>query len=96
MYAHIPQDFNIDIEVNGEITGLNLGDTKFLGSKARIVTSGVDSSIKARRLRTDDCQIQTIHGDILVGSYVESSNLLISTAKGNVSIQKKLGVSGKG
>ena len=32
MYAHIPQDFNLDIETNGSITGVNPGDSKFLGS----------------------------------------------------------------
>lgn len=31
MYAHIPQDFNLDIETNGNILGVNQGDSKFLG-----------------------------------------------------------------
>jgi hypothetical protein len=39
-YGRIPQDFNIDIEVSGEINGINPGDSKFLGHTARFVTSG--------------------------------------------------------
>jgi hypothetical protein len=55
LYAHIPQDYNLDIEVTGNIKGLNPGESKFHGSEARLVTTGRESTIEARRLRTDDC-----------------------------------------
>ena len=32
LYAHIPQDFNLDIEITGDIRGNNHDYSKFLGS----------------------------------------------------------------
>ncbi len=57
MFAHIPQEFNVDIETNGNILGVNLEDSKFQGLLSRLITSGTDSYVKARRIRTDQCQI---------------------------------------
>jgi len=44
----------LDIETNGDIKGLNLGDSKFMGSEARLVTTGENTSISARRFRAED------------------------------------------
>ena len=59
VYAHIPQDFNLDVHTTGSISGFNQGDSKFLGMQARLVTSGASETISARRLRCDDCFIET-------------------------------------
>ena len=75
MYAHIPQDFNLDIKVKGNIKGMNLKDTKLISSTCKLETIGQTSSIWARRLRNDECQIKTIDGNIVIGSYIETSNL---------------------
>ena len=96
MFAHIPQDFNLDLEVNGHIQGVNLGDSKFLGTKARFVTSGEDGQVRARRVRADDCEISTVKGQISIGSYIDAYKLNINTQGGNVNITKRLGINGKG
>jgi len=94
VYAHIPQDFNLDIETNGNIKGLNLGDSKFMGSEARLVTTGEDTSISARRFRAEDAHIKSINGLIEFGSYLEAQDMQMETA-GNIHIGKRLGVSRK-
>lgn len=58
-YAHVPQDFNLELETHGNIRGVNLGDSKYLGSQTRFVTHGKDSVVAARRVRTDTCFIKT-------------------------------------
>jgi len=62
----------LDIETNGSITGINPGDSKFLGSLARFVTTGETSGVSARRVRSDSCKIKTLDGNVLIGSYIES------------------------
>ena len=94
VYAHIPQDFNLDIETNGNIKGLNLGDSKFMGSEARLVTTGDDTSISARRFRAEDCHIKSVNGLIEFGSYLEAQDMKMETA-GNILIGKRLGISRK-
>mmetsp|Transcript_11449 Transcript_11449/g.19363 ORF Transcript_11449/g.19363 Transcript_11449/m.19363 type:complete len:259 (-) Transcript_11449:445-1221(-) len=97
MFAHVPQDFNLDIEVNGSIRGVNLGDSKFLGSQAKLITRGEDSTIKARRVRTDVCEIEVGRGGLEIGSYLESQDMKVTVRNaGNVSIGKKIGVANFG
>ena len=74
----------MDIETNGSIVGVNPGDSKFLGSQARFVTRGESSEVRARRVRSDSCEIQTLNGNVLIGSYIESRTLSIKTEKGNI------------
>lgn len=52
-FCHIPQDFNLDIETAGSITGHNEGDSKLLASTVNLQTTGEDSTIEARRVRSD-------------------------------------------
>ena len=52
-FCHIPQDFNLDIETAGSITGHNEGDSKLLASTVSLQTTGEDSTIEARRVRSD-------------------------------------------
>jgi len=62
----------LDIETNGSISGVNPGDSKFLGSQARFVTTGEESGVFAKRVRTDSCEIVTVNGPIQIGSYIEA------------------------
>ena len=52
MYAHIPQDFDMDIETNGDINGVNPGDSKLLSLNLRLVST--DGVVQARRVKADD------------------------------------------
>ena len=56
-YAHIPQDFNVDIETTGNIVGMNPGDSKLLALTARMTS--LNGSVTARRVKADDCVLQS-------------------------------------
>lgn len=85
----------MDLETCGHIRGVNLGDSKYLGSHTRFVTHGQNSIVSARRVRTDDCYIKTVNGPIDIGSYVESQTLLMETM-GDIHVAKRLGIAVKG
>ena len=94
VYAHIPEDFNLDIETTGDITGMSLNYTKFLGDLARLVSTGQHSSIRASKIRTDVCEISNNEGDVDIKSYVEAFDLRITT-HGSLTVGKKLGTNDK-
>ncbi|CDW72428.1 UNKNOWN [Stylonychia lemnae] len=96
LYAHIPQDFNLDVHVNGDITGVNMKDTKLIAKKVHLETTGSNTQIQTRRLRNDECKLKTNDGNILVGSYIETGVLNLETNSGNVLINKKLGINQRG
>lgn len=77
IYAHIPQHFNLKVRVNGNIKGVNPKDTKLISTECTLQTFGDDATLTARRLRNDICNLETIDGDINIGSYVESGKLRI-------------------
>jgi len=71
-YAHIPEDFNLDLETYGNIVGACQGPTKYVGSIARFIGSGTQSTIDIRKVRSDTLEMKTIDGAINVGSYIEA------------------------
>lgn len=50
------------------------------------------ASISARRLRNDECTIESIDGDVRVGSYLETGILMMRTRTGQINIGKRLGI----
>ena len=70
-------------------------DTKLISNYCRLITEG-ESSISAKRIRSDDCRLQSVNGDISIGSYVESGMVEISSINGNIKISKKVGINEKG
>lgn len=87
--AWVPEDFNLDVEIErGEIRGVNMKDTKLISKKVRLVTG--KGGFVARRLRNDEC---TIRADrVEIGSYIETGNLDLNCKDGEVIIKKKLGI----
>jgi hypothetical protein len=55
--AWIPEDFNLDIHILGDITGVNMKDTKLISKAVRLITE--QGNINVRKLRNDDCIIKT-------------------------------------
>jgi hypothetical protein len=53
--AWIPEDFNLDIHILGDITGVNMKDTKLISKGVRLVTE--QGNVNVRKLRNDDCII---------------------------------------
>ena len=96
VYAQVPQDFNVDVKVNGNIQGSNPKDTKLIGKICHLETTGQLSSIKTRRLRNDECTIKTVDGEVRIGSYIETGVLELETQDGNIIVGKKLGIVKKG
>ena len=94
-FCHIPQDFNLDIETAGSITGHNEGDSKLLASNVSLHTTGEEATIEARRVRSDLASLKSVNGNIQINSYVETQNLELSTA-GDVEIRKRLGIAKRG
>ena len=84
LFCHVPQDYNFDVEVNGSVLGVNPGDSKLLGNQARLVTTGKDSTVRVRRLRTDECFVKTVNGSVTVDSYIEAQRLHIQTQRGPI------------
>lgn len=76
----------------GDITGVNPGDSKFLGSTVNLVSH--EGTVRARRLRCDDCYIKS-KGPVSIGSYVEAQTVQISTPE-FVQIGKRMGVAETG
>ena len=54
-------------------------DTKLIGNYCILKSIGENSIIQAKRIRTDDCQIRAINGNINIGSYIEAGVLDIET-----------------
>ncbi len=65
----------MDVSVDGNINGVNMKDTKLISTNCKLVTSGVESTVRVRRLRNDDCEIKTVNGNVSVGSYIETGKL---------------------
>jgi hypothetical protein len=53
--AWIPEDFNLDIHILGDINGVNMKDTKLISKRVRLVTE--QGNVNVRKLRNDDCII---------------------------------------
>ena len=96
MQAWVPEDFNLEVEVNGDIAGVNMKDTKLISKKVTLKTRGEDSTITTRRLRNDECTMVTKKGDIKIGSYIETGVLDMRTEGGNVTVSKRLGIGKRG
>ncbi|TNV78736.1 hypothetical protein FGO68_gene2311 [Halteria grandinella] len=95
--AWLPEDFNLHIHLTrGDITGMNMKDTKLLSKRVHLTTMGQNARVSARRLRNDECTISTVDGDVSIGSYIETGVLKVKTEKGNVQIGKKLGIGKNG
>lgn len=93
MQAWVPEDFNLHVELNqGNIIGVNMKDTKLLSKRVHFATKGQNALFSARRLRNDECTINTVDGDVSIGSYIETGLLNLQTHKGNIQIGKKLGI----
>ena len=75
VYAWIPEDFNLEVTVEGSITGLSMKDTKLISKQCELITHGVDSPIMLRKLRNDTCVIKALDGPVHVGSYIETGML---------------------
>ena len=56
------------------------------------MTSGENSEVKARRVRSEECSIETVNGPVNIGSYIEARKLSIKTQEGNINIGKRLGI----
>ena len=95
-YAHIPEDFNLDLETTGNIIGACPGPTKYVGSIARFIGNGPQSTIDVRKVRSDTLEMKTIEGSISVGSYIETQYLDMESQGGAISITKRLGLNKKG
>ena len=59
VWAWVPEDFNLHVQVNGNITGINMKDTKLISKNVTLIADGQHSSVSARRLRNDKCCIMT-------------------------------------
>ncbi|TNV79073.1 hypothetical protein FGO68_gene16007 [Halteria grandinella] len=95
--AWLPEDFNLHIHLTkGDITGMNMKDTKLLSKRVHLTTMGQNARVSARRLRNDECTISTVDGIVTIGSYIETGVLKVRTEKGNVQIGKKLGIGKNG
>jgi hypothetical protein len=84
VWAWVPEDFNLDVHIEGNINGVNMKDTKLISKNVSFITEGRDSSVSARRLRNDMCTIKTNHGSVSIGSYIETGELDLQTESGNI------------
>ena len=85
--ALIPQDFNLDIEASGDITGQNYGDSKLLAMKATLKSQGL---INVRRLRADQC---TLEGSgVNISSSLEALHLKVKAGERGFQVGKRLGL----
>jgi hypothetical protein len=91
--AWVPEDFNLHVDIiEGDITGVNMKDTKLISSAVSLITRGTHSTIQTKRLRNDLCTLKTIDGDVKIDSYIETGLLHLETQGGNIQITKKLGI----
>ena len=95
-YAHIPEDFNLDVATFGNIIGACQGPTKYVGSIARLIGTGPQSTIDIRKVRSDTLEMKTNDGAISVGSYIEAQYLDLESQGGAISIGKRIGLNKKG
>ncbi len=71
--AWIPEDFNLDLHVRGDITGVNMKDTKLISKGVTLITE--EGNVNVRKLRNDECIIATSKGSVKIASYLESGEL---------------------
>lgn len=71
-FAHIPQDFNLDIHTSGNILGVNPGDSKLLAMECDL--RALRGSINVRRIKAENCNLEASQ-KIKVGSSLETHTL---------------------
>lgn len=86
--AHIPQDFNLNINTNGDISGVNPGDSKLLTLESTLKT--VDGDITLRRMKTNDCLLRG--NKVHVTSSLEAARLKCEAGQHGFSVGKRLGI----
>lgn len=87
MAALIPEDFNIDIQTTGDITGLNHGDSKLVAMQ---VVMHSQQHVVFRRLRAETCSLQGAY--INASSSLEVQKLRVHAGKGGFTVGKRLGL----
>jgi hypothetical protein len=68
--AWVPEDFNLDVQTRGNITGVNMKDTKLISKGLELISE--EGGVRLRRARNDRCLLVAERGSIDVWSYVES------------------------
>ena len=91
--AHIPQDFNIDVQTSGEIIGVCPGDSKLLSLTVRLESEL--GGVTARKMRCDECDIKA-HNQVQIISSLEAGQLTCSAGQGGFSVGKRFGIGKKG
>jgi len=92
-YAHIPQDFNIDINTTGHINGLSPGDSKLLAMAAHMTSKR--GGVNIRRLKADLCNlVGATH--VQVTSSLEAGSFSCQAGAGGFSVGRRLGIGKQG
>ena len=92
-FAHIPQDFNVDVRTTGHIFGINQGDSKLLSLTAHL--ESIRGGVTARRLKADKCSlIGGLH--VQVTSSLEAGEFFCQAGEGGFSVGRKLGIQQQG
>ena len=68
--GYIPQDFNLDIETTGKITGINPGHTKLVSLEINLLSKF--NSIMCRKARGDNITLTAENGAVNYTSSLES------------------------
>lgn len=92
-FAHIPQDFNLDIHTSGNILGVNPGDSKLLAMECDL--RALRGSINVKRVKAENCHLEA-HQQIKIGSSLESHNLSAKAGKEGFFCAKRLGIGQRG
>ena len=59
-------------------------DTKLISNFCKLKATNKHSMVMARRIRSDDCRISTIDGNIVISSYIEASCADLQTRDGDI------------
>lgn len=94
LQAWIPEDCSIYVYNHGNITGVNLKDTKLSSKVLQLYSKYGD--VRLRRARNERCMLVAEEGSIEVSSYVETGNLEMTTDSGDISVTKRLVITRKG
>ena len=82
----------MDIETDGQVRGVNPGDSKLLGLKVRLVSHG--DLVSARRVKADEADFSG--RGVQITSSMEAAHLNCQAGEDGFLVQKRLGLGRKG
>ena len=88
LLAQIPEYFSLDLTNSGSIYAVKADVSSKIIGNLNLKTTGKDSHIHLRSIKTEFCDISVEEGDLKIANYLEAYNGRINIPKGSIDIKR--------